>query len=150
MKKNVLLILIITIIILTTTACNNYKVSNENSDYKSTSTTTTSKEIKGLAKLTYNKVYTAIYEEDYFNKGMYIIFYEDGRLKYNQNNCEGYELIDGTYRIEEDRVIVKIPNALTDEKEWAMKSVDDILILDETYKKIEYYCGFTRKFQLSE
>lgn len=147
MKKNVLF-LILTIIILTTTACNN-KISNETNENKSTSSTTT-KEIKGLAKLAYNKVYMAIYEEDYFNKGMYIIFYEDGRLKYNQNNCEGYELIDGTYRIEEDRVIVKIPYALTDEKEWAMKVVDDTLMFDESYKKIEYFCGFSRNFQLSE
>lgn len=104
--------------------------------------------IKKESLIEYNKKYIADGTGEY-DDGIYFIFYKNGKLEYSENMCEGYYHLDGTYKIDGERIIVNIPDALNGDGDWALKIIaKDKLKFDESYKKIDYVCGFAKGFVL--
>lgn len=96
----------------------------------------------------YDKKYVADGTGDY-DKGIYFIFYENGKLEYSENMCEGFYDLDGTYKIEGERIIVNIPESLNGDGDWALKIISkDKLKFDESYRTFDYVCGFANGFVL--
>lgn len=103
-----------------------------------------------LNVIEYNKKYLADGTGD-FDDGIYFIFYKDGTLEYSENMCEGFFHLKGTYKIEEERIIVNIPEALNGNGKWALKIISkDKLKFDESYKTFDYVCGFAKGFVLEK
>lgn len=126
---------------------------NEISDYEYINDIKKENEPKPNKKesvIEYDKKYIADGTGDY-DTGIYFIFYEDGKLEYSENMCEGFYHLNGTYTIEDERIIVNIPESLNGDGKWALKIISkDKLKFDESYKTFDFVCGFAKGFILKE